>query len=215
MKILLTSGATREPIDAVRFISNVSTGATGAALAAALAEAGHEVTLLHGESALKPDAEGVTCGSFGSTQNLADRMQHALAGGAFDVVIQAAAVSDYRPDTEHSGKLSSYADELVLRLVPTPKLLSQIKSWSPSPVRVLGFKLTHGADDAARAAAVGRVFASGGVDAVVHNDLQEMSLAGAGRTFRIYRPGESSAAVRAAGIQALCAAVVEWVAATA
>ncbi|HEY0945944.1 MAG TPA: phosphopantothenoylcysteine decarboxylase, partial [Opitutaceae bacterium] len=48
MNILLTAGATREPIDDVRFLSNVSTGATGAALAESLAAAGHAVTLLRG-----------------------------------------------------------------------------------------------------------------------------------------------------------------------
>jgi phosphopantothenoylcysteine decarboxylase/phosphopantothenate--cysteine ligase len=211
MKILLTSGATREPIDAVRFISNVSTGATGAALADALAEAGHEVTLLHGEGAVKPRSEGVVCGGFGSTENLGERMRAVLAGGAFDVVIQAAAVSDYRPESMHDGKLGSDAAELALRLVPTPKLLPLIKTWSSRPLRVMGFKLTHGADDAVRAAAVGKVFVAGGVDAVVHNDLQEMSAVGAGRMFRIYRTGDSAAAARAAGLGALCVWVEHWV----
>jgi len=211
MKILLTSGATREPIDAVRFISNVSTGATGAALADALAEAGHEVTLLHGEGAVRPRAVGVVCGGFGSTENLAERMRAVLAEGSFDVVIQAAAVSDYRAEAAHGGKLGSDAAELVLRLVPTPKLLPLIKAWSPRPVRVLGFKLTHGADDVKRAAAVGRVFAAGGVDAVVHNDLVEMSAVGAGRMFRIYRTGDSAATSRVAGLAALCIWAEHWV----
>ena len=52
MKILVTAGATREPLDAVRYLSNVSTGATGAALAAALAARGHTVTLLRGTGAV-------------------------------------------------------------------------------------------------------------------------------------------------------------------
>lgn len=214
MKVLLTAGATREPIDAVRFLSNVSTGATGAALADALASAGHDITYLHGEAAARPRGESVVCGSFTSTEHLGERLRAALAGGEFDVVIQAAAVADYRPDVSHAGKLSSYADEMTLRLVPTPKLLSQIKNWSPRPVRVLGFKLTHGADDAARAAAVGRLFASGGVDAVIHNDLEEMNRIGAGRLFRIYRAGDSAAAARAAGLGALCAWVESWVGGT-
>ena len=211
MKVLLTAGATREPIDAVRFVSNVSTGATGAALADALATAGHEVTLLHGEGAVRPCGDRVTCGAFSSTERLGERLRAALADGSYDVVIQAAAVADYRPDVTHAGKLSSYADEMTIRLVPTPKLLPQLKSWSPRPVRVLGFKLTHGADDTARAAAVGRVFASGGVDAVVHNDLEEMNAAGAGRVFRVYRAGDSSASARVSGLAALCAWVEHWV----
>lgn len=211
MKVLLTAGATREPIDAVRFVSNVSTGSTGAALADALARTGHEVTYLHGEGAIRPCADSVICGAFGSTEHLGERLRAALAGGTFDVVIQAAAVADYRPDTAHDGKLSSYADEMTLRLVPTPKLLPQIKGWAPRPVRVLGFKLTHGADDVARASAVGKLFAAGGVDAVVHNDLKEMHVVGAGRAFRVYREGDSAAAARIAGVAALGAWVEQWV----
>lgn len=211
MKVLLTAGATREPIDAVRFVSNVSTGATGAALADALASAGHDVTLLHGEGAVRPCGDRVICGAFTSTERLGERLRAALAGGTFDAVIQAAAVADYRPEAEHPGKLSSYASEMTIRLVPTPKLLPQLKSWSPRPLRVLGFKLTHGADDAARALAVGRVFASGGVDAVVHNDLAEMNSVGAGRMFRIYREGDSAAAARVSGVAALCGWVEQWV----
>lgn len=211
MKVLFTAGATREPIDAVRFVSNVSTGATGTALAGALAAAGHEVTYLHGEGACRPVAENVTCGVFGSTEHLAERLRAALAAHRFDAVVQAAAVADYRPETAHHGKLSSYADEVTLRLVPTPKLLPTIKSWADYPLRVLGFKLTHGADQAARALAVGRIFAAGGVDAVIHNDLAEMNSVGAARLFRIYRPGESSSCARAAGVGALCVWVQQWV----
>jgi phosphopantothenoylcysteine decarboxylase/phosphopantothenate--cysteine ligase len=210
MNVLLTSGATREPIDAVRFVSNISTGSTGAALADALAAAGHAVTLLHGEGAVRPRGD-VTCGVFGSTEHLAERLRAALAGGTFDVVIQAAAVADYRPEAAQAGKMSSYADELTLRLVPTPKLLPLIKGWSPRPVRVAGFKLTYGADEAGRAAAVGRVLAAGEVDIVIHNDLQEMQQVGAGRMFRIYRAGDSAAVARLAGVAALGAWVEQWV----
>ncbi len=211
MKVLLTAGATREPIDAVRFVSNVSTGATGAALADALAAAGHEVTLLHGEGAVRPCGDRVICGAFTSTEHLGERLRATLADGSYDVIIQAAAVADYRPEVTHAGKLSSYADQMTIRLVPTPKLLPQLKGWSPRPVRVLGFKLTHGADDMARAAAVGRVFAAGGVDAVVHNDLEEMNEIGAGRVFRVYRPGDSAASARLSGVSALCVWVEHWV----
>ena len=56
MKVLITAGATREPIDEVRFLSNVSTGATGAALAENFARRGHEVTLLRGAGAVAPAA---------------------------------------------------------------------------------------------------------------------------------------------------------------
>ena len=211
MKVLVTAGATREPIDSVRFISNVSSGATGAALAEFLATAGHEVTLLHGEGSLHSTANGVTCGVFGSTEQLGARLESALCHGGFDAVVHAAAVADYRPAQTHNGKLGSYADDLTLRLVPTPKLLPKLRAWSPTPLRVLGFKLTAGADPATRAAAVGKLFAAGGGDAVVHHDMDELGAAGAGRTFRIYRAGESAATAHALGVPALCSWVEAWV----
>jgi phosphopantothenoylcysteine decarboxylase/phosphopantothenate--cysteine ligase len=210
MKVLVTAGATREPIDAVRYLSNISSGATGSAIADFLAASGHEVFLLHGEGAVRGGSSGVTCGVFGSTEQLAARLESTLGQGGFDLVVHAAAVADYRPDTTHLGKLGSYAEELVLRLVPTPKLLPLLKSWSPTPLRVLGFKLTAGADPAARAAAVGKLFAAGGVDAVVHNDMSELGSAGAGRTFRVYKAGDSAAAAHALGVPALCAWIESW-----
>jgi phosphopantothenoylcysteine decarboxylase/phosphopantothenate--cysteine ligase len=173
MNILVTAGATREPLDAVRFLSNVSTGSTGAALADALAARDHRVTLLRGESAVSPRS-ACEVDVFTSTEDLRARLQRRLEGGAFDAVIMCAAVADYRPDFPVNGKISSEAAELTLRLVRNPKILPQLKSFSPRPLIVVGFKLTVGADAAARRAAVAAQFAAGTVDAVVHNDLEEI-----------------------------------------
>ncbi|EIP99761.1 phosphopantothenoylcysteine synthetase/decarboxylase [Opitutaceae bacterium TAV1] len=188
MKILVTSGATREPIDAVRFVSNISSGATGAALADALAARGHAVTLLHGEGAVLPRTVADTR-RFGSTADLRDRLRALLGAGDCDAVIQCAAVSDYRPDTVEAGKLTSRADEMILRLVPTPKLLPELRSYAPPggrPLFVIGFKLTAGADEAAQAQAVARLFAAGTVDAVIHNDTATLGQ-GAARPFHAWR----------------------------
>ena len=190
MRILITSGATREPIDAVRFLSNISTGRTGALLADALVTRGHTVTLLHGEAAVRPSS-AVTARSFSSTADLQSQLQRLLGTGIFDAVIHAAAVSDYRPAETSSGKLSSYAPELTLRLVPTPKLLPQLKSYAPPtplPLRVIGFKLTAGADPEARALAVSKLFAAGTVDAVIHHDMDDLAT-GDSRPFSAWRPG--------------------------
>lgn len=191
MNILLTAGATREPIDAVRFLSNVSTGRTGALLADALAAHGHTVTLLHGEAAVRPiqvkDTE-----SFSSTADLQAALRRRLGNAAtpFDAVIHCAAVSDYRPAETSAGKMSSYAAELTVRLVPTPKLLPDLKAYAaPRPLKVVGFKLTAGADAPARAAAVAKLFAAGSVDAVIHNDMDDLAT-GDARPFHAWRAGE-------------------------
>src|SRR5690606_42072757 len=87
MKILITTGATREPIDDVRFLSNVSTGATGAQLAESLSTRGHVVTVLRGQGAVAPrDVAAVH--TFGSTSDLDAQRDTLLAAGGFDAVIQ-------------------------------------------------------------------------------------------------------------------------------
>ncbi|WP_052361003.1 phosphopantothenoylcysteine decarboxylase, partial [Geminisphaera colitermitum] len=155
MNILITSGATREPIDDVRFLSNISTGSTGAALAAALAARGHTITLLHGHSATLPPHLPPTGAAaphfdvgcsmldvgrsgrspvlipFGSTDDLRAQLRAQLGTGTYDAIIHCAAVSDYRPSAVQPGKMTSYADELTLHLVPTPKLLPELKSYVP------------------------------------------------------------------------------------
>ena len=190
MNILITAGATREPIDAVRFLSNVSTGRTGALLADALAAHGHTVTVLHGEAAVRP-IQAMDTESFSSTADLQAALIRRLRNAAnpYDAVIHCAAVSDYKPDTHHAGKMSSYAAELTVRLVPTPKLLPELKSYAaPRPLKVIGFKLTAGADAAARAAAVAKLFAAGNVDAVIHNDMDDLAT-GEARPFNAWRAG--------------------------
>ena len=184
MNVLITAGATREPIDAVRFLSNGSTGATGAALADALVAAGHAVTLLRGEMTVAPRA-AVEGEIFSSAADLRARLQRQLAAGKFDAVIMTAAVADYRPREVTPEKISSDAAELTLSLVRNEKILPQLKPFSPRPLQVVGFKLTVGADDTAGRQAVARQFADGGVDLVVHNDLDEIRAA-AVHPFRLY-----------------------------
>jgi len=226
MRILVTAGGTREPIDRVRAITNTSTGATGTALAtelatigfahaqnktsdskgqsgsgydratspkmeagtARLAALGHSVELLRSAHSLAPKPALVSQ-TFTTTENLEAALRERLGRGDIDAVIMAAAVADYRPAESLLGKIDSDADELTLRLVRVPKLLPQLRAMSPRPLRVIGFKLTVGATDAERIAAVAAQFRSSRVDAVVHNDLSEIEAATAHGTphpFRLY-----------------------------
>lgn len=207
MKILVTAGATREPIDEVRFISNVSTGATGAALADEFARRGHSVLLLHGEGAAVSDG-GAQTKSFSSAADLRAQLERLLRDGEFDAVVMAAAVSDFRPVETAEGKISSDTDGLILPLVRNEKILPELKSFALSrPPRVVGFKLTVGAEGSARRAAVVRQFATGGVDAVVHNDLVEIRAATT-HPFWLWRAIDA-APVPVEGTPALAAAILE------
>ena len=183
-RILITAGGTRERIDSVRYIGNMSSGRTASRLADELISAGHDVTWLGAQDAVKPDLASAMV-QFSSFDDLAQRLQALLAENDYDAVIHAAAVSDFSvasvstgegdPLDKLGGKLSS-ASDLLLRLKPNPKLLDRIRAWSNNPaVQVIGFKLTDTADLQQRIAAVKKQFDDSKVDAVVHNDLSDIS----------------------------------------
>jgi phosphopantothenoylcysteine synthetase/decarboxylase len=209
MKLLITAGATREPIDAVRFISNVSSGRTGAELAGEFSRRGFEVTLLHGEAAAQPQSR-IATEVFSSAADLRARLGHRLGREDFDAVIMAAAVADFRSAEVSGRKISSDAPDLTLRLVRNEKILPQLRSFARRPLRVIGFKLTVDADDSARQSAVGAQFAAGGVDAVVHNDLAEIRAAKV-HPFWLWQSATEKP-VRLDGVPALAAALAELLA---
>jgi len=209
MKLLITAGATREPLDAVRFLSNVSTGQTGTALAEAMCDAGHFVTLLLGEGVVAQGRADSQRHMFSSAADLSAQMRRLLSSGDYDAVIMTAAVSDYRPADFVAGKMSSGSPELTLRLVRNEKILPQLKSFSPRAVRVIGFKLTVAATPAVARAAVAAQFAAGGVDLVVQNDLAEIrAVAREAHPFWIYRAPDSSPD-SARGVSALARSLLE------
>ena len=182
-RILITAGGTREPIDSVRYIGNLSTGRTAARLADELAVAGHQVTWLGAEDAIKPSLV-TSMVHFRSFADIEQQMSSLLGSNDYDMVIHAAAISDFSVSAienspgvstdDRAGKISSDSD-LLLHLKRNPKLLGQIKTWSRNPhVRVIGFKLTDTEDPEKRLAAVRKQFADSAVDAVVHNDLRNI-----------------------------------------
>lgn len=171
MNVLVTSGPTREPIDSVRFITNISSGRTGAAICETLAARGFDVTQLHGaDSAVAAGIVGRE--SFTDHASLDRGLRRLLAHGRYDAVIHAAAVGDYSvaggaPD----AKLAS-GQELVLRLVSNPKIIDRIRGYAANPELLLvGFKLTHAADPGDRWQAAQALMRRSGADHVVQNDV--------------------------------------------
>jgi phosphopantothenoylcysteine decarboxylase/phosphopantothenate--cysteine ligase len=177
LKILVTAGGTRMPLDAVRSIVNGSTGRTGAAIATDLAALGHAVTLLTSEGA--PGAEDITrLERYDDFDSFERGLHRLLAEESYDVLVQSAAISDWRPiaaaERPSLGKIDSDTDTLTLRLERTPKLVGLVRSWSRNPaLRIVAFKLTVGAADAERRRKVAQLLAHEGVVAVVANDLQD------------------------------------------
>jgi len=120
VRVLVTAGPTREFLDAVRFLSNPSSGRMGFACAVAAARAGHQVTLVTGPVAL-PDPPGIRTVRVVS----ADDMYRAVmkAYPKTDAVIMTAAVGDYRPAERFAGKLKKKAATVTLKLVRTRDIL--------------------------------------------------------------------------------------------
>ncbi len=176
MRVLITSGATREPIDSVRYISNISTGKTGAEIAKSFARAGIDTVLICGQGAERPQGE-MKVKEYSSFKNLDQMLQDELGQHPFDAIIHAAAVSDFSVPHPHPGKMSSETDEINLRLIRNFKIVERLKDYakySPS-IRVIAFKLTDTPDAQEQMRAIQRLSQHSKIDWVVHNDLTEIT----------------------------------------
>lgn len=168
-RVVITSGGTREYIDAVRFISNVSTGALGAQIAEVFAENGWQTQLIHGPQALLPHSDSVELLPITSAADAKETLLQSLQGGGVDVVIHLMAVADYAP-VPQSGKIGSHEDELVIRCRPTEKILPLIKQASPATT-LISFKLERGVSDEELRARGVRSMRAAKADYVVVNEL--------------------------------------------
>jgi phosphopantothenoylcysteine synthetase/decarboxylase len=169
VRVVVTAGGTREPIDAVRVVANTSTGRLGALLAETAVAAGHEVVLMHGVHASLPRA---ACQRFvfDTHADLGALLAEQAPGAG--AVFHAAAVSDYVP-VPAEGKLSSDEPELVLRMTRTPKLIDGLRALCPGAFLV-GFKLTSGCSTAEQLAVGAALRRRALLDLVVVNDAARL-----------------------------------------
>lgn len=137
-RALVTAGPTLEPLDPVRFLSNRSSGKQGYAIAEALAEAGAEVTLVSGPTALN-DVAGVTMVRVESARDMLAACRNALPA---DIFVAVAAVADWRPEVAAPVKLKLKEPDAapILKLAENPDILSEIAKPGPNrPDLVIGF----------------------------------------------------------------------------
>ena len=151
MHCVVTAGPTYEPLDQVRRLTNFSTGRLGCELAAFLQNHEHEVTLLLDEQATyKGEIKVARIEPFTTTANLAAMLQ-SKAGKDVGAVFHAAAVSDFgfgkvwiksvegELKEVKSSKISTREGNLVAELVPTPKIIIELRRWFPNS-RIVGWK---------------------------------------------------------------------------
>ena len=163
--VLVSAGGTREPIDAVRFLGNRSSGRMGVALAAEARRRGAKVTLLASNLALPPPA-GVTVVEAPTAADL-EREATARAAAA-DVVVMAAAVADYRPVEPLDRKLAKSNERWELALEPTADVLALLGEGERNGRVLVGFGAELGEAGMERKR---RMLADKNLDLVVYNDV--------------------------------------------
>ncbi len=137
MRLLVSAGPTREMIDAVRYLSNLSSGRLGYAVAEAAAARDHDVHLVSGPVHLSPP-RGIRV-----THVVSAREMHAAIEEAWsdvDALVMTAAVADYRPARRFDGKLKKTEGPLILELVRNPDILKTLRPAKGDKV-VVGFAL--------------------------------------------------------------------------
>jgi phosphopantothenoylcysteine decarboxylase/phosphopantothenate--cysteine ligase len=171
LKVLVTAGGTREPIDSVRYVGNRSSGRMGFALAEEAAARGADVTVVAANVGLARHPR-VRYVDVGSAAELLAACEAEF--GAADVLLMAAAVADFRPAEAADTKLKKEGrDALELALEPTPDVLSGLASKRRPGQLLVGFAAEHGAD----AVAYGRgKLERKGLDAVVVNDISRADI---------------------------------------
>ena len=170
LRVLVTAGGTREPIDSVRFIGNSSSGRMGLALAGAAHERGAEVTLIAANVAL-PIPDGVRLLPVRTAAELKEICEREFP--ACDVLLMAAAVADFAPAAEQGKIKKGGRKRLELVLTPTADVISGLAAQRTAGQTIVGFAAEHGPEGLAHAR--GKLAAKH-LDAVVFNDISRSDI---------------------------------------
>lgn len=193
-KYVITSGGISEKIDNVRKITNSSSGKLGMTIANHLLESKSDITIYYvcSKNALRPSNKRVNIIEVVGTMDLKDKVESLLKNEKIDYFIHTMAVADYMVDyvttvdkmkksflnnsdmeVIKDTKISSYENNLVLVLKPTPKIISLIKKESPLTYLV-GFKLLDGVSKKELIEVATRLRDKNKCDLVVANDLEDI-----------------------------------------
>lgn len=201
MKILITSGGTKVPIDPVRDITNKSNGTFGSNIAKEALLAGHSVEFLYAKHSKTPFAINFNLADkpelevrrevepiYNLYQNVGNRyhetsyvtfdeyyqlLKSMCLHGTYDVIILAAAVSDYLVANYSNSKVKS-KDNLQIELKHADKVISKVKDWAAN-TRLVGFKMLVGATDAELVEAAVKSIEANKCEFVVANDYKKLA----------------------------------------
>ncbi|MBT8243436.1 MAG: bifunctional phosphopantothenoylcysteine decarboxylase/phosphopantothenate--cysteine ligase CoaBC [Nitrosopumilus sp.] len=167
-KVLMTAGPTIEYIDPVRVITNLSSGKTGSLLASELITAGAKVTLVYGPANEKPP-KGAKIINVTTGKEMFDVTKKELKK-KYDIVIMAAAASDYTPQKISKSKIKSDKESLEIRLKKAPKIIDLVKKLQKDALLV-GFKAETNLTKNALIKSAQKKRKNSGADVIIANDI--------------------------------------------
>lgn len=172
-QVIITAGATVEPIDPVRFLSNHSTGKMGFALAKACVNAGADVTIISGKSVNLPTPFGVRRITVGTAHEMLTACQNAMTDNTDTIFIATAAVADYRVAHIAPQKIKKTTDTngLTLELVKNPDILATVSHDFPNAIMVGFAAETQDTESYAK----GKLIAKN-LDMIAVNDVSDKSI---------------------------------------
>jgi phosphopantothenoylcysteine synthetase/decarboxylase len=176
-RLLITSGPTRAPLDAVRFITNKASGRLGSLIAEEAIRRGAHVTFVYGRPSEVPVVRSsrhdhLRLIAVETVDDLIKVFQQELPGD-YDAVIHPMAVLDFQPDEVRATKTGSHVEEWLIRLVPTPKAIALVKELAPRAFLV-GFKLEVDKNLSELQAIALEFLRKNHCDLVIANDLREI-----------------------------------------
>nr|MDO8116334.1 bifunctional phosphopantothenoylcysteine decarboxylase/phosphopantothenate--cysteine ligase CoaBC [Candidatus Sigynarchaeota archaeon] len=171
VNFLLTVGPTREFFDRVRFISNPSSGKMGMAIAEEILARGGNVTVIMTKGVIEPPlSSNVRTLEVVTAKELLDTILKELKSNKYDFFISAAAVSDFKPAETWDEKVSSKKDELVIKLVPNPKIIKEVRKDFPE-LFIVAFKAEVQKKDEDMVENAYKTLVSSDADLIVANDV--------------------------------------------
>jgi phosphopantothenoylcysteine decarboxylase / phosphopantothenate---cysteine ligase len=168
-RVVVSAGGTREPLDLVRYVGNRSSGRMGVALAAEASRRGGEVTLVYANGAAPPPS-GV---EVVPAATAADMKREMLARADADVILMAAAVSDYRPSNPETGKRPKSREKWTIALEPTDDVLPELAKRRRDGQVLVGFAADAGERGLVRAR---EKLANKGGNLFVFNDVSRTDI---------------------------------------
>jgi len=169
LKVLVTAGPTREYIDAIRFISNPSSGKMGVAIAEEALVRGAEVTLIYGRGTAKPPSN-VKLINVETTEEMLSAVVNELKSSKYDVFISTAAVLDYGPKEVIDQKTPSGLKEWTIKLRCLPKVVCEARRVDPD-VFIVGFKAEYKISKEELIEKAYRKLKESGLNLIVANDV--------------------------------------------